>query len=1120
LELGDFVFTPWIKNRKIKDIEQIDISKYFSDCKDSLITDDYIVIKKPLHNQLSAIKLAKLSGLSKYAVLRLKHQKGSRPSTVEKVSKILKKLGTNLQDWIELDNYKYVKIKRFIRVDNDFCKLIGRWIGDGWITKSGNNWGLCFNTSEVEDIEFYVTYLKSLGIELYENIANDRQLVQYTFRCNGWYNFFKKIFPLYDQTSRTKYMSVFKYLPDDKLTSVLEGLVGADGHVRKKHGSQYNLECIDTTSLNLLEDIRESLLYLKIPSSVNVRKPFQRKQKGMVYNCRQSYKINFTGITQERSRYYNFKCKEGYFSPITGIDRDMYDDCVYDISVEKDTSYTTVDYVVHNSAGGFLLSYLMGITHIDPIKYGLYSSRFLTIDRIQQGNIPDFDGDFESRIPLVGKDGDSGYLYNKYGNKAAQMSTRTLLRIKSAILDANRFMNGGKVEDSVAELSKSLPTTPQGVEDKDFVFGYEDDDGNHQEGLLEKNNALQKYAVERPQEWEIVTRALSLARQFSRHACSYAVADRPIEDIVPIFEVGGVNRVTQPESKQCEFAGLIKYDFLVVSSLKDIRFCLDYINEKNTPKDTVKMETGHFIDKGKKTFIWDLPEDPDVFKMLAHGKTETVFQLNTVSVTPFVKRIQPQNITDCAVITSLVRPGPLDFKDKDTGRNMVEEYTLRRHGQSEGKIDILNKMIPETYGVIVFQEQVTKLAKDLANMSVIDSENVRIAVGKKKKKLIESLKPKFIEGASEKVGVETATVIWDMMETFARYGFNLSHAVAYSVISYACAYLKHYYPLEWWAGVLSNAKDKEINETFYKYVKDMVLPPDINLSTERMSIDYSVGKIRNKLSMIAGIGNKSAEKIVNGRPYSNIQDFVNKKVSGAAMTRKLIHVGVLDSLFSPTDTLLVKMKKFEDATQISAFEDKMESYDIMINKAQDEKTIDKLTKNKNTFFKKGPKPSVIDDLYIGLTPVRDYQIKKNIFPTMNLDLNKIVIDYSNTEIIKKPKYPVIINNFGEEFPLLTGEQLQQIDETNVAQAFRFCVPAYIIDASEFSYQKGSKLALKLILDSSGYVSEKVLWPNYDTGVLEYSPDLKKGAVCFFFYYKKPDKPYTNIIDIKIEEKCI
>ncbi len=407
-----------------------------------------------------------------------------------------------------------------------------------------------------------------------------------------------------------------------------------------------------------------------------------------------------------------------YFLPIVEV-YDFY----------KQNKYLTGP--ARGSAGGFLIAYLLGITHIDPIKYGLSSSRFITTDRIEQGNLPDIDCDLEDRAPLVGNDGNSGYLFQKYGDKAAQVSTRTLLRIKSAILDANRFMNGGKVEDEVSKLSKSLPNTPQGVSDNDFVFGYEDSNGNHVEGLLDKNDDLQEYATSRPKEWDIVKRALSLARQNSRHACAYLISDTPIEDTIPIMEVGGVKRVTQPEAKQCEWAGLIKYDFLVVSALGDINLCLKYINKKNKTED---IETGYFEHNGKKTYIWDLLEDQNVYEMLGQGKTESVFQLHTAGVTPTVMKIKPKSIIDCATITSLERPGPKDFRDPITGRNMVEEYIERRQGRSVGDIPILNELLPETYGVLVFQEQVTKLAKQLAGMGVIDAENVRTRVERATKK--------------------------------------------------------------------------------------------------------------------------------------------------------------------------------------------------------------------------------------------------------------------------------------------------------------------------------------------------------------------------------------------------
>jgi len=774
------------------------------------------------------------------------------------------------------------------------------------------------------------------------------------------------------------------------------------------------------------------------------------------------------------------------------------------------------------SAGGFLISYLIGITHVDPIKYGLSSSRFLTIDRVQSGNLPDIDCDLESRIPLVGKDNNSGYLFNKYGKKAAQVSTRTLLRIKSAILDANRFMNGGTLEPEIQALSKSLPNTPQGVSDQDFVFGYEKD-GAHVDGLIDINPDLKKYSEDRPDEWNIVKRALSLSRQDSRHACAYVISDADIEETVPIMEVGGVRRVTQPTHKDCEAAGLIKYDFLVVAALKDVNLCLKYLNKKN--KDT-EMPTGYFTHNGEKTYAWDLPVDENVFKMLWEGKTETVFQLNSVTATPLVQDIMPESVIDCAVITSLGRPGPLDFIDEATGRNMAQEYAYRKRGESKGELPILDEMLPETYGVLVFQEQVTKLAKELAGMNVIDAENVRIAVGKKKKKLIDSLKPVFIEGASKKVDAATAEQIWDMMETFARYGFNKSHAVAYSVISYACAFLKYHYPLEWWAAVLSNADDKEINEVFYKYVKDMVLPPDVNTSTEQMEIDYDIGKIRNKLSVISGLGTSYAEKIISKRPYVNLDDFVKKKVCGPALSRKLIYVGALDSLFEPGLADLTKLNLYEEAVQRVAFENKLSEKhqalrDLMENHeaGEFEKKRKSITGQIERLKKKGPKPAEVPEDFIGINSKKAFQIKKSVFPTMNLDLIKSLKASSSMKIITNGNGMTLTNGVAE-YRLLDGEHLQRIDNADLSKEVYFVTPGYIMDTDVFTYKGGERQAFKMIIDSSGYVSEKVIWPNFESGKLDYDPALKKGAIVYFLYSKKPGKSYTNIQNTFIEEPTI
>ena len=295
----------------------------------------------------------------------------------------------------------------------------------------------------------------------------------------------------------------------------------------------------------------------------------------------------------------------------------------------------------------------------------------------------------------------------------------------------------------------------------------------------------------------------------------------------------------------------------------------------------------------------------------------------------------------------------------------------------------------------------------------------------------------------------------------------------------------------------------------------MVLPPDINTSTEKMSVDYSIGKIRNKLSMISGLGTKAAEKIIAGRPYNNIKEFVSKKVCGPSMTKKLIHVGVLDSLFPHEKKLANKMYEYEQAVNDIDFENKIAALEIKISEG-DTRAVKRLGKLKDA----GSKKASIDPIYIGMSAKQDYLIKKSIFPSMNLDLQSVLDKGSRAFITRVGTKTLITNKYGRDNSVVKGENLQSIDKTDVKADVYFCVPGYVVDSSIFTYAGGTKKALKVIIDSSGYISEKVVWADYDSGELIYPDELKKGAIAYFFYSKKAGKPYTNITEIIIEEESI
>ena len=751
---------------------------------------------------------------------------------------------------------------------------------------------------------------------------------------------------------------------------------------------------------------------------------------------------------------------------------------------------------LRGSCGGSLLCYVLGITQVDPFKYDLPFNRFFSMDRVLSGKLPDVDSDLSSRELLVGEDGKSGYLYGRYKDKCAQISTRNTVRLKTAIKDTNRFIFGA-VQPEIEAFTKGLPAPQQGVSDQKMLFGYEDDETGHVPGLMDTSKELQDYIKKRPEEWNIVEKALGITRSFGVHPAAFVLSDVPVDEVAPLKD----GHIIQYDMGALDSIGLIKYDFLVVKQLKDIEVCLNLINKKQGETHLI----GDFSHKGQKTYIWNLPELQEVFQSTWDGATETLFQINTKSMTPFVQEILPGNIDDIGIILALVRPGPLDFIDKKTNRSMADEFVLRRKGESNIDIEILGQLISDTYGIFVYQEALTRVAKELAGFSGDEAEKLRENMGKKKMDALMKMKPKFIEGASQKVSKETAEEIWERMVTFGRYGFNKSHSIGYAHITYACMFLRHFYPMEWWAAVLSNAEEKEITTVFWPYIRDIVLPPDINLSGDMFVVDYANEKLRAKFGIIKGMGEKTIEPVVAGRPYKDIQDFVNKEVSGDSLAHKLIHVGVLDSLFPPKMNLIEKLKMYQDCVQKKAYSEKLATA------AATGKKVRALA----------PKQSKIPEDYVDLdkTPLKEAAMKKAVLPTMPINLHDLGARYSKI-VDRSTSVPYAINNRDKRSILIGGDQLERLDKMDGETLDRdiyIAATVYILSTSEFAFSKNTKRALKMSVDADGYISEKVLWPEYESGVLKYPPELKKGAIATLFLRKKMGrKDGCSVMSIHVE----
>jgi DNA polymerase-3 subunit alpha len=518
------------------------------------------------------------------------------------------------------------------------------------------------------------------------------------------------------------------------------------------------------------------------------------------------------------------------------------------------------------SAAGSLVAYALKITDLDPIRHGLLFERFLNPER---RSMPDIDVDFCIR----GRDQVIQYVKEKYGpDKVAQIATFGTLKAKAAIRDVGRALGFSFAEtDSIAKL---IPAPKQG-----FDYPLAD--------AIKMEPRLQSLMDSDPRVQNLIGHALrleGLTRHTSTHAAGVVLSNLPLVDHLPLYvdKEGGI--VTQYDMGSVEKIGLIKFDFLGLKTLTLIHDCVKLIHVSRTIE----------VDAGR------LPlDDENTYRLLCSGNTTGIFQLESAGIREMTVKIRPSCFEDLVAILALYRPGPLDS-------GMAEEYIKRKHGR--GKIRFLHPalepILTDTYGVIVYQEQVMQIAQKLALYGLGEADILRRAMGKKDPEEMARQRARFVEGAREnRVQPKKATEIFDQMETFARYGFNKSHSAAYALISYQTAYLKAHYPVEFMAALNSS----EMGDTD-KVIKNLaecrdqgieVLPPDINESRAHFTV---VGeKIRFGLSAVKNVGDKAVEIILDGREksgaFKSLFDFC-RRVDMRAVNRRvmesLIKCGAFD----------------------------------------------------------------------------------------------------------------------------------------------------------------------------------------------------------------------------------
>ncbi|MFN8392639.1 MAG: DNA polymerase III subunit alpha [Bdellovibrionota bacterium] len=508
------------------------------------------------------------------------------------------------------------------------------------------------------------------------------------------------------------------------------------------------------------------------------------------------------------------------------------------------------------SAAGSLVAFAMFITEIDPIPNKLLFERFLNPERI---SLPDIDIDF----CIYGREKVIDYVCNKYGkDKVAQIVTFGTLKAKAAIKDVGRALGLSYAETD--RIAKLIPAPRQG-----FDYPLEE--------AIKMEKRLREYAEGEGRELiELAMKLEGLSRHTSTHAAGIVIADRPIVEFIPLMLDKEEQIITQYSMSWVEKIGLVKFDFLGLKTLSVLHEAQRLIREAT--KTELELNA--------------LPlDDARTYKLVSLGRTIGVFQLESSGITEMVTRLKPSCFEDLVAILALYRPGPLDA-------GMVDHYINRKHGREAVRYShpILEPILSDTYGIILYQEQIMQIARDMAGYSLAEADMLRRAMGKKKPEEMAKQREYFTTGAKKRnVPEAVATDVFDQMETFARYGFNRSHSVAYALISYQTAYLKAHYPRHFMAALMTfemgdtDKTLKNINECRENNIE--ILPPDLN--SGQVGFNVVQNKILFGLAAIKGVGAKAVERLIEirdtGGPFKSFYDFCVRADASLLNRRTMEH---------------------------------------------------------------------------------------------------------------------------------------------------------------------------------------------------------------------------------------
>lgn len=572
-----------------------------------------------------------------------------------------------------------------------------------------------------------------------------------------------------------------------------------------------------------------------------------------------------------------------------------------ELGIIKDTGFTTYFLIVadfvnyakthgipvgpgRGSAAGSLVAYALTITEVDPLTYGLLFERFLNPERISQ---PDIDIDFcmERRNEMI------DYVTTRYGvENVAQIITFGKMQAKGVIRDVGRVLDMPYKE--VDRIAKLIPNTLNITLTE----------------ALKQEPQLSTMIEQDEQVRELFTLSLSLEglpRHASTHAAGIVISDKPLVEYLPLYRGQNNEVVTQYAMNAVKDIGLIKFDFLGLRTLTVIKKSLDLVNLKKTESICSN----------------DIPlDDKATFQLLSSGETDGIFQLESSGMKDLLVKLKPENMEELIALLALYRPGPL-------GSGMIDDFIKRKRGEIPLRYEVpeLKDILSDTYGVILYQEQVMQIASTLAHFSLGDADLLRSAMSKKKIDVMEEQKDKFLKGARKNnIDLKKAENIYAQMAKFAEYGFNKSHSTAYAMIAYQTAYLKAHYPVEFMAALLTCEMDN--NDKVLRHINECremgieVFPPDINESNADFTI--SQGKVCFGLAAVKNVGSAAVESIREMRnekgKFSSLADFCKRvdlrKVNRRVM-ESLIKCGAFDSTGARRSQMLTSLDRTIERAQ-------------------------------------------------------------------------------------------------------------------------------------------------------------------------------------------------------------